>query len=876
MFECACGFPLVNLPVTVEVKVAQGSSPTLVTCPLCGERNDLIWQELGVFFRDLPGDPHHVFWRIAGVVEPRRTPLGWVLQKQRLTIRFQRLAVLEPREICHQAVPVFLQEDGRLCAPLLPVRPEFFDCIDEVALDRLCADDPSKVSGLRADRYRCHLPLRGLPGRLVDLPTLPIQPARRGTVAANLEQCAFRGVNLRIWPNVTIRKWSRYLIGLAAATEEGQHAFTGSQRLRAKHRPAGPDRQWLEVREEACSGLSVSASSDERPRWIALELDDGGGRDPEGRPMVMAGGVFAVPQATEDVTGRPQLELAIDFGTSNTCMAFRDETGRARLIPQPEETATSLYLLRGGPEPTEHTGPELWPPSRWFGQKQDLVPSELLLLLPRNEMAARLTRIEQWRFGIDYGLPGPGVTLGYPEDQFLLADFKWAEMIAASAPAFRPYLEKVQQRYLTAVLSNGLVRVLASGVSIPGSVNLGWSYPMAFAEDDLESLKSAFEATLQELSQTTGMSWQHQGGGPNEARAAARNVGDPGADLAVYVDMGGGSTDIAIENPAQGQRLEARNVFLTSVRYAGGDLLNAFAGDGSAGSSCLCAGVGVDRLRRRVRESLRARDVLAAPDLFNSAFREVLDNRARHLYSYLIEYVARMLVSAVFEKQAFRDGRLGQRLKVAIYFLGNGWGLGGALDPEPEKLFAIKLVRRTRDILHRTAQTEEVVAALGEERVREAAAIEIEGEAHRLADVPHPKAAVAFGLLKQAVAEPVGSDLGRRTAILGHTTTVERSRRVLWLRRTDRYERPTGEARLDLHDMLDWQDEDEPGFESGIAGPFELDAGLNQTRAALRRCCKVAQASEWFERGPYEVMLETVFRDKLRTIGAGAYGRRRT
>ena len=878
MFECICGFPLTSLPVTVEVSVAQGASATPLTCPLCGERVEIEWQELGVFFRDRPGDPEYVCWKLPGVVEPRKTPSGWVVQKQRLGIRFKRLTLLEPREVCHQAVPVFLEEDGRLTPPLLPVRPEYFDCIDQAGLEELCANVQTPISGLRADRYFCHLPLKGLGvEQAVHIPSLPVQPAKRGTPVTTLEQSAFQGINLRIWPNVNFKEWRNYLVGLSANSEEAKQAFHGNQRLRVKYRTAGDGAKWEDVSVEMRGGDLVAATTIGRPRWVSLELEDMSGRDSGGQPLVMAGGIFGVPPAVEKAEGRPQIDLAIDFGTSNTCLAYKDETGRAQLIPQSDETASSLYLLRAGPESTNHEGPDLWPPERWFGPKKDLIPSEMLLREPRSEMAAQLSRIDQWCFGIDFGLPGAGVTLGYSEEEFLLAEFKWAEMITASAPAFRPYLEKIQQRYLTAVLTCALARVLASGKSSPGNVSLSWSYPMAFLQDDLESLRSAFAGSLHDLREATGLRWQDTGGGPNEARAAARNAGEPGADLSVYVDMGGGSSDIAVENPPYGGQRKPNPVFLTSVRYAGADLLSAFAGDGSAGSSCLAAGVGVDRLQRRVRESLRARDVMFNPDLFNTSFNEVVKNRTRHFYSYLTEYVARMIVSAVYENRAFRDGQGAPRLKVALYFLGNGWGFGGILDADTDRLFAIKVIRRAKEILKTSSEVQEIIDTFGEESTRAAGALEIEGQAHRLADVPHAKAAVAFGLLKETAPEQAGTDLGHRTGIVGHTTVVDRTRRVLWLRRTDRYDRPEGEDRLDLHDMFDWQDEDEPGFENGIATPFELDDGLNQTRAALLRFCKVAaDGSEWLDRSPYEVMLETLFRDKIRTIGVGAYGRKRS
>src|ERR1700679_3018498 len=100
--------------------------------------------------------------------------------------------------------------------------------------------------------------------------------------------------------------------------------------------------------------------------------------------------------------------------------------------------------------------------------------------------------------------------------------------------------------------------------------------------------------------------------------------------------MGGGRPDMGV-------KLEKRNndwetVYLTSVAYAGSDLLASYVGkveaNGATPNSCLAGKTTLDGLRRRVRESTSAKDVLGDPTLFKKTFEAVIEKRTRHFYGY--------------------------------------------------------------------------------------------------------------------------------------------------------------------------------------------------------------------------------------------------
>ena len=858
-----CGFDFTRLPV--ELKGAR----TTAACPLCHGQVVIDLGALRIFQREARVEKQFVMWRSREAPEPVKSAGGWMVKIGRLRMVFESLIVLEPREICHKTVPAFLQETGDAALPLLPVREEFFDCIDADAVDGMVAAG-KEVSGMRGGRYFCNLPLKGLAaGAVESIQGIPLFLAGTGAGTGTAESAALRGINMRIWPNVDVREWSRYLVGLSAIDPEGREALQGSRRLRASCFVKGKEK-WNPLDREMRGGDAFACSVEGRPAWVHVEVAAAGAES-----AVAAGGIFRVPPAQKSCKGRHPLDLAIDFGTSNTCMAFLDDDRKECLIPCLDEKETSLYIIRGGPEPDAHAGPDLWPPVKWFGAAEDLLPSEILLAKPRSEMTADADSIGSWTFGIDYGLPGSGISPGYAEEEHLLTEFKWKYMVEdGPQQAFASSLVGVQARYLEASLACALARIIASGKALPGSVNVTWSYPICFQKADFEEgLNASFPEAAERLRVITGCAWTANKG-PNESRASALLGGTSTADLAVYLDMGGGSSDIAIENPRYDDTHPAQSIFRTSIRYAGAHMLAGYAGDGTPGSSCLAAESGIGRLRRQVRESKSIRDVTRNFDFFNSRFQEVLRNRTRHFYYYMLEYVARMVAAAVIERMAFRSGRMEKRLNVALYFLGNGWGFGSELDEDMTGLFRTVLSRRVRKILE-----DEASAGAFTAEGTKPNEVEFSFEVMKMSGVKHTKATVAMGLLRSTSpgSGQMEEDTRGRIGIVGYTTVVkheDRTREIPWFRLTGK-DIPPAEAEVDSRAMLDWEDNARPGFDTGIATPAQMDRGFNHTRPPLlRECRQKLDDYRWLQASPFEVMLEELFRRKIGSIGGGSYGGR--
>jgi hypothetical protein len=874
---CPCGFNLEKLPGKHDVHPDTGLVLRL-TCPLCGSDLDVSLQSRGVLLRGKGAAARYARWQLkAGQPVARQVSIG------EFQLRFETLDAIEPREICHARVPAFVTETGDTAVPTLPVRPAYFDCIDHEALER--ALEAGQGAAVVGGEYQVSLPLAGL-----DKPEVVRLPVYTYRSADGKPERALRDVNVRIWPNAPIPEWRAYLVGVSAAGP-GAAAVMGDDgaKLRVRAR-AESDKDWREPLAHAQrGGASLVGDVDRRPRWLSFELLEGGATS-----EAAAGGVFVVPRAPAEIANGTSLQMGLDFGTSNTCVAFTTElvpesTERPRLLPVVDEKDWNIYLVRGGKETTDHAGPDLWPSPIGFGSKGDLFASELLFPRSRIEQMSHLDRIGEWRLGIDFGAPRPDVAPTFTEAEFTISDFKWAELLTESAPTYAGKIGKLQTQYLVSVLLSSYLRIaLAHGVA-PAETTVVWSYPSSFHDDDWKTLSGALEETATRLHALTGVDWKVTLGA-DESTAAAANAGELNEEIQVYLDMGGGSTDIAVKFTPP--NAAGKMMYLGSVRYAGMALLNAFPGEGPA-STCLAGKATVDILRRRVREATSIRSVLGDPTLFDKKQEAVRRNRILHFYSYVVEHVARTLAAGVLDQRFMLEKAGGGRafppeLRVAVFFLGNGWRFQGAIAEDFESALSDRIWERTGELIEGES------SPYGAEIMKQLQGVEFSQRAEKLRDMPHEKAAVALGLIspnRRRVAEK-RAEGPRNRGILGWTTQVGGTREVPWFamvaagsgpqppgERSEGRKKVFGAApalatgvatpwyeRLpDEPPVLDWRD-GPPAMPASIESPFDLDERLRFTRARLQGACH-APHEAWFTRGAFEVMLEELFRKKLKTIG---------
>jgi len=448
------------------------------------------------------------------------------------------------------------------------------------------------------------------------------------------------------------------------------------------------------------------------------------------------------------------------------------------------------------------------------------------------------------------------------------------------------------------------VRAGAASGQYADSAQVLCAFPMAFEQNDIETLKTALETAENTLTALTGINWKLNMG-IDESTAAARNTGDTNANIRVYLDMGGGSTDIAVlmvqGSDTQGNDI-TETIYSTSVAYAGSCLLAGYAGKidsrtGKPVNSCLSPKTTLDVLRRRVREAKSADDILGDTNLFNKTFENVVKTRTVHFYTYISEYVSRMIAAGILDqrfktdKGTHAERKFPENIDVAFFFLGNGWRFAARAADAFATVMADQIFKRAVVLLKKVLKDD--TSAYAASVKKQFKGIPMSYEVPRMRDVPHSKAAVALGLLRAPQtkqSQNANSTSRGKLGILGWPTKVG-TREIPWFvlcnhdggpqlpgpqKKTivvldDDDAEPAGESLmpwytqpLSLEERLDWPDVPD-GLPEGIATPYELDENLNGTRGALKQGCAL-NTSHWFQRSAYEVMLERLFKPKLAEI----------
>lgn len=878
--SCGCGFTLGRLDAAYEVKPNVGGKNDQIelTCPLCGIELAVVLQKLGVLAR--PGDKRveYVRWGKPGSAIDRTVAIG------RFRLELPNLGIMEPHQICYPRVPAFQTETGT-AVPILPIQHGYFDCIDVGKVEML--RQQGGLGHVEGDDYVARLPLFGWDGEPPEV-RLPLFTYAGATSDDNV----IRDVNLRIWPNLPSTTWRHYLVGLSAIGAGATPILGPERRIRMFARGAATGFVELKIVQRA--GDAMVGHLRERPTWIALELTDAG-KITAG--PARAGGLFEIAAVQPRSLGN-KLNVGLDFGTSNTCLAFQLQGASEddiELVPTVAETDWSLYRIRAGSEPTVHRGPDLWPARSGFGPSEDLFPSELLFLHTRGDQSQSLGDHTNWTYGVDFGIPVAGIEPEFPEADHIISEFKWGKLLQGSA--FANHVGALQAHYLAATVMTALARCAARKNALPTSVEVFYSYPMAFIKEDHDVLVAAIGQVQQWLGEAVALSWTFTHG-VSESEAAAQSNG--GRDVVeVFLDMGGGSTDVAIRTQRAEGEDKWTNVYVMSMRYAGAALLAAYAG--TRRSTCLAAGATVDQLRRKVRESISASNVVTDPRLFNPNRERARVNRTEHFYGYVVELAARMLAAGVIEGRFARTATVGSDetedvIPVAVHLLGNGWRFKATTTTTEFKAALCSAIEtRTENLINEYLRTDHPFAKARLDVLRTKTLVFEAGKPGK--HVQHDKAAVAVGALKlRGRARAAEGTLP--SGILGWTTTVRVAgvkRTLPWFLRYDNNdannkknrpsatttERPVGKGKLGDPDTapaadgpaawylplgeaptFDWQD-GPPGLPRDLTPVGELDPNLSESLSKLRTGC-VDSKPMWFSKGAFEVLLEDLFRDALR------------
>ncbi|MGB7925483.1 MAG: hypothetical protein WCF57_19750 [Pyrinomonadaceae bacterium] len=360
------------------------------------------------------------------------------------------------------------------------------------------------------------------------------------------------------------------------------------------------------------------------------------------------------------------LRLAIDFGTSNTCVCYRvpgdvergDASDNARAPKLLRLRNKNYEVVRGlqlGAN-VSHT----WLPDL---EGQDFIPSELVFRdTPQNILGQTSPQPI-----LDYTIPAARWRAG--EEKMICTGFKWKH--ATEPSAVREQYRELQRMYLDLLFRMVVAELVASdgplaGTEVhPNKIELVYTYPLAMPKERWKALGRLLESIGQSIHQRTGVSMTVNVG-VDESRAGEADIKMQGEGQRIFMDIGGGTTDIAVieqrDNVAQRELL-----LVDSMRYAGNDFLAALADDAKGGHISTRPLI---ELQRRVRFFKRA--ALEDLSVFGSSEerKEDAQDALERFLQGVMQYLARIMILRLNSLGEIADAR---NEKLKLFLLGNGW-----------------------------------------------------------------------------------------------------------------------------------------------------------------------------------------------------------
>jgi hypothetical protein len=824
-----CGLDFQELAIRVDTRALVIDEQGLrLYCPWCRQDNTLDLRSLNMLYR---GERFYRWGTSRGSTQKGE----YLVEFGSLVLVFpeDRVETLTLDRMCYRAIPVFQNQDGSLSYPRLPVRKEFVAFID---MERT----PPPEVNIERRLYRIELALQGLERA---------ERVERPLLVVGRDRPVLEGAHLVLWPNVRYKPWRRYFVRFGCPPDQaGPHRIRVYARAQRPGEDSPPD--WVGLKTLPSGAQVVALGS--RPDWLAIEFESAALGE------VVGGGLWQVEPPTAPDYPELTLTIGVDFGTSNTYLTYKVGQGG----PTPLRLRDcSRYLISGSWVPTDLTTPEPWLPAQGFAPDGATLPSEIVTVESLQKLVGRSP--DGWQPIEDYGILGAGVQVRYPEADHTVAGFKWQEMLQPED--LRGHYAVLQEKYLNLLLLVALAN-LAWEEKLGRDLEIQFAYPLSFDESMKQTLESTLQRVSDFLTQAVGLKREastiRSTLTMDETRAASYSVGEVGPQYSAYlfVDIGGGSTDIALM-----VRTEKHEAFVVvdSIRYAGGALVTALSR-----GQCLRAGLSEAGFRRWIRETGDLGALQRMGTIFDSRREPAMVHKTQYFYGYLREYLARILaahiVTGEWQGLGPRDGKEIRRDEkeieiirkegyyIALYPLGNGWGFGSLLHPLYATRLADQLQQRTEAILREV---------LGDKR---GDFPEIRVVAQTLPRETHPKAAVAQGILKAAEIRKIDSFGMPLRTILGWTVQAGRIRRIPWHRETDGFSVPPGEEPIKAGYILDCPPDEPPRFPSDLDGPYDIDPELKQTRQTLNREC--LRGREWFIRTPLQVFMESLFKPHLERV----------
>jgi hypothetical protein len=387
-------------------------------------------------------------------------------------------------------------------------------------------------------------------------------------------------------------------------------------------------------------------------RVDALEL-----RSPDNEPMG-----YLLPKRRKIQPAQvAEAEVALDFGTSNTVVAWEAIDGKPKAVAMDQDAPPLELMAPGDAQERERMAKTLnllpfWPKqavSRWC------IPSELLYF-PESD---------QWT------IPHDAIEPALLESKDIRRDFKWKDQ------------ENVHRHtYLSFILRMALANLRGQGIR---SIHLRATYPLAFERGHLAEYAKVLGEAIERLKAETGLQIS-MAGYANESISGLEACGQKAGSLQCVIDFGGGTTDIAVRILDAKSKGFVEPLFVDSIRLAGNDVLDSLLSDPKLLEGLLQHGkVGLSNMnpevRLKVARQILLRELRLAGKALPDWWRFLLDKqsgpaqrfgaRNRAFFDGILAYVLKLM--SVAQEKMLRDGVLAENEEadIAVFLLGQGWGL---------------------------------------------------------------------------------------------------------------------------------------------------------------------------------------------------------
>lgn len=508
--------------------------------------------------------------------------------------------------------------------PDIPVKPEFLSRID-IGRSRYCTDT----------------------GRwLVTLKDGTIFPAIKREIADEAQGIG----SIFVWPDFYSERWRiNYLTLNFSLNITRMKIRAGSRSRNGEYIFSEP---LSSARMERIDGLEV----------VAVEC--------YGQPL----GVYYVNR--QDRRKKKELrddqgKLALDFGTTNTCLALDHST--LTLMDRTVDILGFDYLEEGkSGKPVAY-----WLPSSSIKDGVKILPSEIVFRKPLKEAVEDLPDIVPTR---DFTIWRDDT--GY-SDEHVIENFKWdlppdSDLSLHRGSLIRSYLEFVMEMALAEVDFS--------------TIDWKFTYPLAFNSDKAKVYCDVIRGIAKSLQYSTGVVLQT--GSPVEAADHPSDfmIGESYAGLFatpyatkdgyyLTADLGGGTSDIAL---IRVQGLSSDVLLSDSLPYGGRNLIE-FLGTNDrvwharAWGTIRPQQVDKEVRKRLIQHAIRTKKIYEIRDKLSAdtGKRSDIERGVEHFFEGLIEYLAVLLL-----------GKRLEETEVKLIKLGKGWhllGLAGRKDDYVEE-----------------------------------------------------------------------------------------------------------------------------------------------------------------------------------------------